>query len=400
MSERHNNPHVIPENQYICTTDNTNIPMTKIFPILFSLLAPVLLFISCRGIKKAQKVDQYIEKESYEIVVNDNATKKITLDYIGCSGFLIRRNNEAVLVDPYFSNLGPLPAVLTKDVKTDSAEVDTFFMDRFPGGKDEAGIIKFIPVTHTHYDHLADVPYIFDNYVNQDSVELLGSNSMVNTMYQLLQDSSDHFSRYKITSAEPDLSSLKKVGQTYLDKGKNIRITPIHSTHAPHFYLGLHFFQGDVSWQKDFKTHKSGAWKEGVPLSFLIDFLDENQKSELRIYIAGSATDAPLGCPPQSLIADKKIDVAILCMASYKFAKKFPEAIFDCLLRENQPTQIIFSHWENFFQPLKEVRETPMVVFGTSAKKFLKIVNKDKTFQNSKSEWTLPMPGIQIKVKY
>ena len=143
--------------------------LTSIFPspldvqLHFSIrnLGVVFIFFflfSCKGVQKAKKISEHIEKKPYVISVNDHATKEITLDYIGCSGFLIRRGNEAVLNDPYFSNLGPLYKVLFKKVQTDTAEVEKFFNDQFDQGKDLTGIIKFVTVTHSHYDHLGDVP--------------------------------------------------------------------------------------------------------------------------------------------------------------------------------------------------------------------------------------------------
>ena len=360
-------------------------------------LAIILLCaFSCKGVKKAKKIANHIEKDSYELKISEEPTKEITLDYIGCSGFLIRRGNHAVLTDPYFSNHGPLLKVPFKNVQTNLSEVENFFKERFEKGKDLKGIIKFLTVTHSHYDHLGDVPYIFRNYLSQET-EILGSHSTVNVMDHLL--SPKEIRERKITCAEGFASTNTKVGRSYTDETSSIRITPIRSAHAPHFY-GIHLFQGNVEREKNFNNCKSSQWKEGTNLSYLIDFLDENQKSEFRIYIAGSASPKLKGCPPKKLLEEKKIDLAILCMASYKFTRKYPKAKFECLLEKDQPTEVIFSHWENFFQPLEKLRETPMVVPFTNAKRFIKKTNKYPVFRDAVSHWTIPQPGVQITVKY
>ena len=85
----------------------------------------------------------------------------IKLKYLGTAGWEISDGNITVLIDPYISRLklGNGPSTSKDDQRKSYARSDYFESDTVTINK----IITkadFILVHHSHFDHLADVPYI------------------------------------------------------------------------------------------------------------------------------------------------------------------------------------------------------------------------------------------------
>src|SRR5271166_5168630 len=94
------------------------------------------------------------------------SSNQVTLCYMGTAGWEITDGNTVILLDPYLSRIyGPQPpgrppfARATGDNRpqcgwTDVAVPDTGIIDSHVKKAD------FVLVTHTHYDHVLDVPHI------------------------------------------------------------------------------------------------------------------------------------------------------------------------------------------------------------------------------------------------
>ena len=90
----------------------------------------------------------------------------VTLEYMGAAGWRISEGSTVILVDPYVSRiLGPPPPLAAPYSKLpgDTRPVYGWSDVAVP---DEAAIDSHVPradfilVTHTHYDHILDVPHI------------------------------------------------------------------------------------------------------------------------------------------------------------------------------------------------------------------------------------------------
>jgi L-ascorbate metabolism protein UlaG (beta-lactamase superfamily) len=90
------------------------------------------------------------------------ADAQVRLKYLGTAGWEITDGRAVVLIDPYLSRLRrviPNDDTLPGDTRPlytndDVARSDTAVIDRHIGRAD------FILITHTHYDHVLDLPYI------------------------------------------------------------------------------------------------------------------------------------------------------------------------------------------------------------------------------------------------
>jgi len=86
---------------------------------------------------------------------------ELKMKYFGTAGWEIQDGNITVLIDPYLSRikLGDSPSISPDDnrrgfKREDIYESDTELIDTLIGHAD------FILVHHSHFDHIADVPYI------------------------------------------------------------------------------------------------------------------------------------------------------------------------------------------------------------------------------------------------
>src|SRR5262249_11823196 len=65
-----------------------------------------------------------------------------------------------------------------------------------------------------------------------------------------------------------------------------------------------------------------------------------------RIYYQDAPTSVPIGLPPADVLADKRIDVALLCVGNYDRVVDAPAATLTAL----GPRFALGGHWEDFFR--------------------------------------------------
>src|SRR5258708_1313742 len=113
-----------------------------------SLVAAVVCTLAGQNVPSAKKSEQ------------------VSLEYLGTAGWRISDGTTIILIDPYLSRiLGPPPPLAPRYTRmagdtrsvygwNDVAAPDTAAIDAHVQRAD------FILVTHTHYDHILDVPHI------------------------------------------------------------------------------------------------------------------------------------------------------------------------------------------------------------------------------------------------
>jgi L-ascorbate metabolism protein UlaG (beta-lactamase superfamily) len=91
---------------------------------------------------------------------------QVTLEYMGAAGWRITDGTTVILIDPYVSRiLGP-PPPLAPPYARSAGDTRPLYGWNDPAAPDVAAIDARIPladfvlVTHTHYDHILDVPHI------------------------------------------------------------------------------------------------------------------------------------------------------------------------------------------------------------------------------------------------
>lgn len=360
--------------------------------ILFSLILFVIIG-SCSirpgSLGQLRRVGVIPESKDFVDSLTSASGRKITATYLGCGGLLLKNGNDAVLIDPFFSNqktgkigrsvfLGRSGrAIIRPDRKMVDLGLATIKKNLGNGR------VHAIVSAHSHYDHLMDVPLIYQ-FLDKEPRLLLtrsGYNIIHNTV-----DSSD----VSLSEELEDPRSPKpfEIGTST----GSIRIYPIRADHNPHF-RHVKFFSGTqlkpVNDLRDpaAKT-KANLWLEGNTFSFLIDFLDADGSIDFRAFIQSSSCHPPAGIPPAGL-RERPVDIAFIGVVSYQFSPGFPCELIAAI----EPRKVVWIHWEDFF---RRYDRKPRIVRGTDVADFFSIPCVTSRKKSDKILW----PRVNMTLVY
>lgn len=307
----------------------------------------------------------------------------VEITYLGVAGFMVRSRDKVLLTAPHFTS--PRLGKVAVDIfnRTSVIEADRpLIRELSPKAANEASAIL---VGHGHYDHLLDVPFIADSLATKAIV--YGSPSVRNMLM------GDKGLRPRLRAIESsELGSVGHVGDWITTQDGGYRFMALRSSHAP-AYLGwfvrFDYAPGTVDTALESLPRRAADWKVGEPYAYIVDVLDAAGKTVFRIYYQDSASDAPLGLPPAN-IGGRRVDLAILCVASARNARPFaPDELIDSL----RPRYVIASHWESFFQPQTErIRRNPASFFREFDESMKLHLPKD-------AEWSTPMPMSRYRFR-
>lgn len=292
----------------------------------------------------------------------------VRMQFYGTAGFKIQWHDQALLTGPFFSNptildilLGRAPSNEAGKKLADQVQVD-----------DVRGVI----VGQAHYDHLADVPLIAPRLPASAKI-------WVSRTGRYLLEAAGVPSG-QIEELNAIAGNWRHVGK-WIPIGDSIRVMALHSEHAPHF-MGMKFLTGHLDAPLGHRPEKASDWVEGQTFTFIIDLLDRDASGAMvpvfRMHYRDSASNPPWGFHPP-LPDDKRVDVAMICAASFPQVKDYPEA----LVRDLQPRYVVIDHWENFFRPQSDPLQ---VVPGIDPKEF---VVRLKSALPADADWVTPKPG-------
>jgi glyoxylase-like metal-dependent hydrolase (beta-lactamase superfamily II) len=386
----------------------------------------LLFFMACKntkGIHRAQALQRegYL-KTSATTIQTDSccSADSVRIQYIGCGGYLIRRGDDAVLIDPYFSNatLGSM-----FHLRTDTVLVAAFFKQNFNNPRDftsksakkraytegslnssnenfqQQNIIKTVLMSHAHHDHLADLPYIFQHHLASPKTFFIGSQTASNilqsfkTPYGPTHAFFNLDSMFKQKHAKNDTNPVRWTAENRL-----LRITAIEAEHAPHFLkLKIPCIGGNRKFVPKHAPCTIFGFKEGKNYNYLIDFLNEKGTIIFRIYSCGGAASCPpVGFLDPSVLHEKKVDFLILCGANFDQATNYPTA----LMANIQPERVLVGHWEDFFTPIPSLLRTPKTVRFTNIPLFLKKVKAEMLKNDNHTEPILLQPLTPLTIRF
>jgi L-ascorbate metabolism protein UlaG (beta-lactamase superfamily) len=287
---------------------------------------------------------------------------------------IIEQDGDAIITDPFFSNQ-KWTKVWGK-VQTDPELFETW-KSRVQTQASK-GMVKAGLVSHTHYDHVMDLPSLLQAHYFPNMQVVYGNSYLPQMMVNFAKEGS------RIETIKPG---------EWVEVTSKIRFLPIKSEHAPQTKRKLHmngsfdaeYFKDQLTWSNEkLKTKK---WTTGTTYSFLVDFI---QGDTIRFFIQTSASQYPAGRPPKEELAKKKVDVAVLCYASTLNVTDYPKAI----VSELNPSKLIIVHWEDFFRrpdsddDVKLLRKTNP---GKARKRFDALGKKPNFF-------VMPKPGTKIQI--
>ena len=298
----------------------------------------------------------------------------LEVEFLGVGGFMLRYGGDAILTAPLYTNPNLLDSTLGE------AHADPALIDEL-SARTSFDDVRAILVGHAHYDHLLDVPYVWPKTPN---AQIIGNRTMTHILAAYAPDRPDRCAstppqdvqipRERVLQLNDPLGVL---GRDYVDyrmcpeldpegdgspgewvhvEGSNVRIRALCSRHPAQFAF-YHFGEGAIGADLCEPPPSAGDWLEGLTLAYLIDFLDPETGQPIhRIYYQDAPTNGPTGHVAPELLAEKDVDVAILCVGTFAQVRDQPGEI----LRAIHPRYTIGGHWEDFFRTQEEeIRPVP-----------------------------------------
>jgi hypothetical protein len=276
----------------------------------------------------------------------------LEVDALGVQGFVLRHGNDVVMTAPLFTRQSALEVALNFPLPADVAAIDS--------GLAAAPLDKLVAVIsgHAHYDHLLDVPRVLELaphatlYTNATGRHILAALSPPCTSPGLARDRvvamddalDSHVDYTNCPDQRPPGAPL--VGTWDVAPGGRVRVMAFCSMH-PAQIGPYHFGLGSIDTDQCPLPAPASGWLEGQTLAFLIDFLDDAGAPALRVFYQDAPTNMPIGDIPAAALADKPVDLALLCAGSADAVTDHPGEI----LANLQPRYAYSGHWEDFFQP-------------------------------------------------
>jgi L-ascorbate metabolism protein UlaG (beta-lactamase superfamily) len=296
--------------------------------------------------------------------------------FLGVGGFLIKKGSDVVMTAPHYSS-PPVDALLVDSLGGSSAAPARYFRDHHIA--EEGPGIKAILVGHAHYDHLMDVPFFLDR---APLATVFGSTSTRNVMaghgpsyaqrtVALNEAGNDRVDSRNCAGPIPGDDCGRWSGGsgewvTVPNTGDRVRIRAFCSAHPPQVFATVHFWPGCVASPLAAPPTRPSQLREGEVLAFLIDFLDDQGRAAFRVYYQDAPVQEPVGWVPAEVLADRDVDVALLCVGAFEAVRK-PEEVASRNLRAHA---VVLHHWENFFDPdhrsLESIPGTDVNAFRTA----------------------------------
>ena len=361
----------------------------------FSLL--ILLQNSCARRITNTRGAELLVKDKQHIHLNNNPNSTVKILYTGCGGLVISTGEDHLMFDPFYTghgfwkmNRGKIqPEEKNRELVLNKIKTELGSLDR----------IRAVMVSHAHYDHMEDLPYLLSKKLVPHTATVIASPTAKSMLGGLIPAGGNYINADTSMYVPGEVYNANK----WITLADGIHILPIKNQHAPQFYC-FHTMtcpgknencNARVDGLEELKPTKAKQWMEGTTYSFLLD-INQNGRN-LRLFVQTSASQAPAGFPPAEELKTGKIDLALMCMASFKYVKNYPELHLDTL----KPRKAVFIHWENFFDELyqPESRAVPFVNPGPFYKKVLKAKNL-KEISQLKGEVFMPKPGAILEVNY
>jgi hypothetical protein len=304
---------------------------------------------------------------------------------------LIEHHGHVLLTAPFFSNpsLAMVAPRLTRLLRsTPRIAADTQAIEKLlPRSADRASAIL---VGHGHYDHLMDVPYIATRRATASTI--YGGPSV---RHMLMGDSALRSDGGKRVVAISTAAAGRpgRRGVWIYTEDSAYRFIALIAGHAPTYREWKRSYTytiGSVEADLDSLPHTAAEWKLGEPYAFLIDVLsDSTRESVFRIYFQDAPSEPPLGFPSGELLAERSVDVAVLCAATSSNVSNTP----DSLLAVLKPSQVIVAHWEDFFRsqtlPTQLSVATDLGAFQESLRNSLP----------RSAGWVMPLPQTTLRFR-
>lgn len=240
----------------------------------------------------------------------------LTVKFFGVSTLLLDDGQDQILIDGFFSRPS-LWQVLSRPIQSDRLLLEQLVQ------RHELSRTKAILVSHSHYDHVLDVPALLEML---PKTALVGSPSTLN-----------------IARANPKVTpqQLQSVKPWQLQHWGHFQITAIPSQHTPP--TALNDDLGEELLQPFTLPAKFSEFKEGGSFDYLIEH------SGHKILVKASTGFIP------DQFKNLQVDTLFLGIAQLsRQSNDYQQHYLAETLQTLKPKVVIPIHWDDFFQPLSQ----------------------------------------------
>ncbi|NNE91763.1 MAG: MBL fold metallo-hydrolase [Verrucomicrobiales bacterium] len=235
---------------------------------------------------------------------------KVSISYFGTNSYLIEHGSTAIAVDPYFSRTNLRTVALNGPMSPDVEEIEAALKKAaFPAS------IDVWLVTHSHFDHLLDIPELQKRF---------GGKIITSETGKHIAEAVGTRPRNVIASGPGGKFRFGTAAVTVLDAGHDRLFGRVP-------YLGV------ISEPLENPPSRAKDWKLGQPLAYLIEIGGK------RIYIESGGIRGKL---PDSKASG--VDLAIMGVAVWDSQARYPEAAASL-----DADFILPSHQDDFFKSLE-----------------------------------------------
>jgi hypothetical protein len=261
--------------------------------------------------------------------ITNPAAGVVDVRYLGSGGVYLGWGSDAILLGPFFSN----PSLI-------HSQLCSMHHDRSRIREHLASVpvqnVRAILTGHSHYDHVADVPVVAQEYATGAQIYVNETGLRMLAAYRHLRN------RTHLVNAG-DVISI-----TTTNGAEVMRIRAVASDHAPQvcrsrrWPCNISDCRLKAEWTTPFESHRLRNFCSGQTLAYVIDLLGD-RTVRYRIYYNDASPESPLGDPPR--IDSLPYDLAILCMSSYDMVHGYPESVIGAI----HPAHVVIAHYEDFF---------------------------------------------------
>ncbi|MGO1159530.1 MBL fold metallo-hydrolase [Acinetobacter lwoffii] len=240
----------------------------------------------------------------------------LTVKFFGVSTLLLDDGHDQILIDGFFSRPS-LWQVLSRPIQSDRLLLEQLVQHH------ELSRTQTILVTHSHYDHVLDVPALLEML---PKTALVGSPSTLN-----------------IARANPKVTpqQLQPVKPGQVQQWGNFQITAIPSQHTPP--TAVNDDLGEEMLQPLTLPAKFSEFKEGGSFDYLIEHAGH------KILVKASTGFIP------DQFKNLQVDTLFLGIAQLsRQSSDYQQQYLTETLNMLKPKVVIPVHWDHFFQPLKQ----------------------------------------------
>lgn len=286
------------------------------------------------------------------------ASMPLEVEALGVQGFVLTYAGESVMTAPLFTRQSTVAITLNRPISPDVPAIEMGLAGT------SLSAIRAIVSGHAHFDHLLDVTHVFTLtpgsrlYANRSAAHIFAAlapdrdgsctgpepSPIIERRRVIALDdpAASHVDYTNCPDQQPPGAPLE--GSWVQVPGSHVRLMPVCTTH-PAQIGPIHFGDGSVDADLCELPAAASGWLEGQTLSYVIDFLDDAGAPAFRIYYQDAPATTPVGEVPAAILADRRVDLAILCVGSNDAVANQPTDIIGNL----RPRFVFSGHWEDFF---------------------------------------------------